>query len=201
MKIATAHLKLLTPYCQSKCHGTPKINKEGHDDYEHRTWREKAHTSERGEVLIPSFAIANCLRDAAKYLSVQVPGKGKSTYTKHFDSGVDVIDDIPTGILKENVLEQRMHVPTDGRRGSGSRAFKSFPLVLPPLEFTAKFIITDDVLTAEVFAYHLQQAGQLIGIGAFRVRNRGRFGKFQVLGIQWEDLATTEQSLPPITIV
>lgn len=136
--------------------------------------------------MIPALAFKNCIADAAKFLGVQIPGKGKSTYTKHFESGVLVLDDIPVGIHKNEVLENWVHVPADGVRGSGKRVKKCYPLIPAGYKIAVEFIIVDDTITEEVFEYHLKQAGQLIGIGTFRVRNRGTFGRFKVNRFEWK---------------
>ena len=47
--------------------------------------------------------------------------------------------------------------------------------------------ILDDNITEEVFAYHLKQAGAFIGIGRFRPRNRGFYGRYSVKDIIWQN--------------
>lgn len=186
-KMAIAKIEGVSCYAQSKFHNTPKLNKELPDDYERRTWPFRLHTNDTGEVLIPALAFKNCVSEIAKFLGLQIPGKGKATYTKHFEAGVLVIEDIPLGIHKSEVLENWMHVPADGVRGSGKRVLKCYPLIKPGWQVTVPFYIFDDTITKDVFLYHLKQAGQLIGIGAFRVRNNGTFGRFKVLDLQWKD--------------
>jgi len=202
MHKAIVDLQLITPYCQSRFHDTPKLNKELADDYERRTWRERLHVDSDGVIVVPGMALANTIKEAAKFLSIQVPGKGKATWTKHFEAGISVHEDCPLGVKKEEAFEKRMFVPSNGQRGGGSRVMKSYPLVLanPPIEFSAEFFITDEAITPEVFAMHLQQAGQMIGIGSFRVRNLGVFGQFKVLNVEWlQDFSTNQ--LPPMQIV
>lgn len=189
MKKALVRIKGVGPYSQSRFHNTPKLNdKEQPDDYERRTWREKMHVDEQGFVKIPALAFKNCLSEAAKFLSVKISGRGKSTYTKHFEAGVLVIDDSPLAIKKDEVAENWMFVPSDGRRGSGSRVMRCYPFIRPGWETTVEFYVFDDMITKDVFLYHLKQAGQLIGIGTFRVRNNGTFGRFQVLDLDWKEM-------------
>jgi len=183
---ATVTISLLVPYCQSRFHSVPKLNKELSDAYEQRTWRERLHTSPNGEIVIPGMALQNCIKEAAKYLSISIPGKGKSTYTKHFESGVSVLEDIATGLTKEQAHPNTVFVPSNGIRGAGSRVMKTYPMLLPPLEFTATVLVTDDIISADVFTDVLVQAGNLIGIGAFRVRNQGNFGRFKVNKVVWK---------------
>lgn len=188
MHQATVKIRGVAPYCQSKFHGEPKLNKEGSDAYERRTWSKKAHVNSDGNIVIPALALKNVASEIAKFLGMQIPGKGKSTYTKHFESGVLVFDDcVIDGVKIDNgrVREQQMFVPADGRRGGGTRVMRSFPVIDPPWTTTVEYTIMDDVITEEVFKTHLQQAGQLIGLGAFRVRNNGIWGRFQVESMTW----------------
>jgi len=182
---ATVRLSLVAPYCQSRSHEAPKLNKELSDAYEQRTWRERLHTDSSGHVFIPAMALQSCVKEAAKFLSISIPGKGKSTFTKHFESGLSVTNDISTGVHKDDVIPNRVFVPSNGIRGAGTRVHKVYPMLMPPLEFDVEFLIMDDTITAEVFTEVLVQAGTLIGIGAFRVRNQGNCGRFEVKSVQW----------------
>lgn len=190
MRIALASITGTAPYCQSRFHETPKTNKENPDAYEKRTWRNRLHVDDKGEVFIPALAPKNAIAEAAKYLSIQIPNKGKSTYTKHFESGVIVFEDSSLGVLAESdlVIEKRMFVPATGVRGDGKRVMKSYPVIMPPWKAQIQFVINDDVITEEVFQLVLKQAGQLIGLGSFRVRNNGIFGTFRVNKIEWQEV-------------
>lgn len=192
MRKATLHVTGLALYSQSRCHGTEKLNKESPADYEARTWREKAHYHDDGNMVIPALAFKNAIAEAAKYLSIQIPGKGKSTYTKHFEAGITVLDDalITIGgktITRETIVGDTLHVPSDGKRGGGSRVFRTFPTLPKGWEATIEFIIMDDVITQEIFQHHITQAGQLIGVGSFRVRNNGVRGRFKSTITEWID--------------
>jgi len=50
-----------------------------------------------------------------------------------------------------------------------------------------EFIIIDDTINEQAFRYHIEQAGQLIGIGRFRPRNNGYYGRFKAEILTWED--------------
>lgn len=186
-KIAIATIKGNSPYSQSKYHNTPKLNKELPKDYEERTWRERMHVNEDEYVIIPPMCFKNCLSNAAKFLSMQIPGKGKSTYTKHFEAGILVIEPSVLPIKANDVKGDWVFVPSDGIAGSGKRVEKCYPIINPGWETKVEFIIVDDVITEDVFLTHLKQAGQLIGIGRFRPRNNGYYGRFQVVDLQWKD--------------
>ena len=88
MKKALAHLKSVSPYQQGKFIATKKTRDETYSEFEANHWRERMHVDEKGFVFIPPMSFKNCLSEAAKYKSIQIPGKGKSTYTKHFEAGI-----------------------------------------------------------------------------------------------------------------
>jgi hypothetical protein len=184
MKTAVATLKSISPYSQSRAHFTEKLNKESADDYEKRTWRDRLHIGEDGRVFIPPMAFKNALSEIAKFLSKNIPGKGKATYTKHFEAGVLVMDAVPLPFKKEDVPGEWLFVPADGRRGSGKRVRRCFPVIR---EWTGEvtFHVLDDTLTKDVFEEHLREAGSFIGIGRFRPRNNGYYGRFSVEKVKW----------------
>ena len=184
MKTATARLVSVSPYSQSKHYDVPSLDKEGRDAYERRTWRERCHADEKGGIFIPPMAFKNCISEAAKFLSIQIKGKGKSTYTKHFEAGVLVMDPLPLPIAKADVAGEWLFVPADGRRGSGKRVLKCFP-VIQSWAGEVTFHILDETITEDVFAHHLAEAGKFIGIGRFRPRNNGYYGRFQVEKLAW----------------
>lgn len=182
----TAKLKSTTPYSQSKYITLPKKNKESHQDYEDRTWRHRQHFDEDGNVFIPPMAIKNCISEAAKYLSISIPGKGKSTYTKHFEAGVLCADRIYIGYDWEKVQGETLYVPSDGRRGGSTRVPKTFPM-MPKWEGEATILVLDRTITKDVFEHVIKEAGSLIGIGRFRPRNNGYYGRFTVESLTWDD--------------
>lgn len=177
MKLVTVKLQSAAPYAQSKFYDVPKLPKELAKDYETRTWRERMHYDEDGMVYIPAQSLAICLEMTAKFLGIQIPGKGKSTYTKHFRSGLMIPQHITLGIHKDEVAGEWLFVPSDGVRGSGKRVHKCFP-VIPKWEGTAQIYIVDDTITLEVLEQHLSEAGKFIGLGFWRPGNGGMKGRF-----------------------
>jgi hypothetical protein len=186
MRIAKAKLKSVSPYSQGKYHNIEKQSKELHGDYEKRTWREKCHYNEDGNIIIPPMAFANCIKEAATYLSIQIAGQGKSKYTKHFQSGILVQKPIILEIKKDEVQGEWLFVPSDGRRGGTTRVEKCFPLIR---EWSGEvdFYIFDNIITKEIFTQVLKEAGNIIGIGRFRPKNWGYYGRFIVEKIDWKD--------------
>lgn len=184
MKTATVTLRGVSPYSQSKHYSTDKLPKELPKDFEARTWRDRLHTNEAGEVFIPPMAFKNCLSDAAKFLSIQIPGKGKSTYTKHIEAGVLVTDALVLPVKKEDVKGEWLFVPSDGTRGGGRRVEKCFPII-HQWGGEVTFYVLDETVTEDVFKNILEQAGAFIGIGRFRPRNNGFYGRFKVEKVVW----------------
>jgi hypothetical protein len=200
MRTALIQIEGLAPYCQSRFHGIERLNKEGPEAYETRTWPNKAHWDRSGNIEIPALALKSSLAEAAKYLSKQIPGKGKSTYRKHFESGVLVLDSpvIKTAdgtIINKSMLDEEgspykgrtIFCSADGTPGSGKRVHRMFPLIEEPWFAEVHYTIIDDTIVRDVFEEHLRAAGNFIGIGAFRVRNRGIWGRYQHRVLDWQD--------------
>lgn len=188
MRLAECTLKSSAPYSQSAPiqtkHDGQNETAQEHDD---RCWRERMHRDGDGHVMIPPTAFKNCLAEAAKYKSIKIPGKGSSTYTKHFEAGVVVMDPLILPVKADDVRPERLFVPADGRRGGSKRVWKTFPYI-PSWEGVVKFYLIDDIISEEVFKTHLYSAGQFIGIGRFRPRNNGYYGRFNVDDVKFSDV-------------
>ena len=184
MRLVKAHLKSLAPYSQSKPIGVPEEPKESKDEYERRTWREHCHTDAEGNVCIPALAFKNCLSAAAKYLGMQIPGKGRKTYTRHFEAGILVLEALSLPVRKDAVQGEWFFMPANGVRGAGKRVMRCYPMI-PSWEGQVIFHILDDTITPEVFEEHLREAGRFIGIGRFRPERNGVNGRFEVIGCEW----------------
>ena len=185
MKTVRARLKSISPYSQSKHYELDKLEKESHEAYEKRTWNNRLHFDKDGQVYIPPMAFKNCLSECAKYLSITIKGKGKATYTKHFEAGVLVMDKVYLGLNKDDVPGECFFVPSNGQRGGGTRVNKWFP-VISDWESTVIFYVLDETITEDIFTSHLIEAGKFIGIGRFRPRNNGFYGRFEVVNIDWD---------------
>jgi hypothetical protein len=172
-------LTSVSPYSQSRHYTTPKLDKETSAAYEARTWRERMHATPDGNVFIPPNAFKNALSDAAKYLSIQIPGKGKSTYTKHVEAGVMIVDALVLPDKVADVPGEWLFVPADGIRGSGKRVDKCFPIIKSWGGVVTVHVL-DETVTEDVLTRVFKEAGQLIGIGRFRPRNNGFYGRFNV---------------------
>ena len=187
MKKAIVELQSVSPYSPSRYHNTEKLEKESPDDYERRTWMHKAHYDRATkQVYIPNMSLANSIKDAAQYASIKVKGKGHATWTKHFDAGVMASNPIRLPLTIDNLDHEWLYLNADGKRNSGTRVMRCFP-VIHQWAGSVEYIILDDMIDEEIFMEVLTLAGQLIGIGRFRPRNRGFYGRYQVESIKWED--------------
>ena len=192
-----------TPYSQSKPHRDEKLERETAEDYEARTWRSRLHVNSAGQIYIPAMAFKNCLAEAAKYLSMKVPGKGQATYTKSFEAGIQVIespviygkdgepllakncvsgdktkDEPEDKATRPQIFGNWIFTPSDGVPGGGKRVYRCYPVIDDPWSCQVVITVADELITEDVLQMHLVTAGALIGIGRFRIRNRGTYGRF-----------------------
>lgn len=183
MKSYKVKIASVSPYSSSRFHGEPKLDRETADDYEQRTWRKKLTVDESGNGIIRGKAFHYCLCSAAKYLGLQVPGKGKRTYAKIFQSGTAIYDPLPLGVTQADVEGVMVHVNADGIRGSGKRVFRTFPTVRK-WGGTLTVHVLDDAISEAVLAQHLEVAGKFIGVGQYRAENLGENGRFSVESVK-----------------
>lgn len=181
-----------SPYSQSAMHDTPMLDRETHEDFDIRTWREKCTTNGNGEVCIPAMGLKQAIDSAAYKLGVKVPNRRGATFKNFFTSGYFCDNDAPLvngkGFWTKDEAELIIiNAHADGRRGSGTRVKRRFPQ-FPTWSATAEFTITDDIITREIFEHHVKAAGMIVGIGRFRPENGGKNGRFRVEEFEWRDM-------------
>lgn len=188
MRSCTAELQFISPYSQGKYHETDKFNKEGHAEYEKRTWKEKAHWTKDGYMKVPAMSIKLALEEAAKRIGMKPPGKSaKATYTKYFKSGILIATDPVLNITKDEIEQEKCFIPSSS--SGNNRVIKYFPITEDCPTFEVSINITDDIITREAFEEHLEYAGLFVGLGRFRIGNGGTYGRFTVNKIKdWQDL-------------
>lgn len=183
MRVCNVHFTGQAPYSASRAHCADKLSKETPNDYEERTWKEKAHV-ENGRVIIPPMAFKIGLDRAAKMLGRQIPGKGKATYTKFFESGVIITSPVP--IADEAAIQcERVHANADGVRGSGKRVWRKFPRI-DEWRGAVQFHILADEITPEIFEEAVNYAGLAVGVGRFRPERGGYFGRYTIDRFDWQ---------------
>jgi hypothetical protein len=73
-----------SPYSQSGQLHEPFLERESHEDYDTRLWRNKCTTNDDGQVCIPSMALKQAIDTAAYKLGHKVPGRKGATYKNFF---------------------------------------------------------------------------------------------------------------------
>lgn len=181
---AVCTLESMTPYSQSRKHDEPKLEGESPDDYNRRTWRLQ-QLVENGTVHIPAFGLHQSMVAAARYSKKQIPGQGKATWTKKFESGLAFFSNIDLGIDPEAVSYIDIYANADGIRGSGKRVMRRFPIIE---KWTATFEvqILDPIITKDIFSEVMEQAGMFIGIGRYRPEKGGINGRFKMTKLVWQ---------------
>jgi hypothetical protein len=196
MRLLTVNIKGTTPYSQSRAFDPDtlpeelrKQPKETHDDYDKRVWREKTTTDENGQIVVPAASFKQAIDSAAKMLSIQIPGKGKATYTKEFVRGIAVFDPLPLGVQKADVPFVRIHANADGIRGSGKRVFRTFPIVPAPWGGTLQVHVISETVPDDVVERVVKASGLFVGVGRFRPENGGTNGRYDVTDFRWSEVA------------
>jgi len=181
MKIYVASLESVSPYSQSRKYEreVPKEEKENHDDYEARTWMNRLHKLPDGRVFIPPTQFKEALVECAGYLQVQIPGKGKNTYTKHFRAGILISEGLILPTMAAEVEGEWLSLDAQPGRGNGGRVWRCMPRI-GEWKGDLSIHVLDETITQEVLRYHLEQTGAFIGIGRFRPKNGGFYGRFRV---------------------
>lgn len=190
MRACLASIVGTVPYSQSAHldeEDDPKLPKESAADWDRRLWRRKALVDAEGHVVVPAMALKMAVDEAVKRLAIQLPGRGKTTYSKFFVAGQICSANWRIGVHIDDVTPQKVWANVDGVRGSGKRVKRLFP-VYSRWAGVAQFHILDDVIPVEIFERALREAGQLIGIGRFRPEKGGLYGRFQVREFVWETL-------------
>jgi hypothetical protein len=180
---ATISLESMAPYSQSRKHDLPKLKGELPDAYELRTWRDHL-TVKDNSVVIPQFALHQCIVSAARYSKRQISGQGRSTWTAKFTSGIVLFNDIMLNIDPETVGSIDINAHVNGTRGSGKRVTRRFPIITA-WKATFDLCVLDPIVTQDVLTEMLEIAGLFIGIGRYRPENGGSNGRFQPTRIVW----------------
>ena len=186
MKTAIVTIIGESPYSQSRCYDqeVPKLPKELPAAYEERTWRNRMHVTSDGFVQIPGTSFANSIKEGAKRLKLQVPGKGRVEYTKYFEAGLMVPKPLILPVKAEDVPGEKLFVPSDGRRGGGKRVWKIFPRI-DVWRGEITIYIFDDIITEDICQQVIVASGLIVGIGRFRPQNCGFYGRFSVVSFRW----------------
>lgn len=182
----TAKLQGTSPYLYSKVITSVKGG-ESHQDFEEKVWIERAHVDGKGQLQVPTRAIKGALTDTAQYMGETIPGKGKSTYTKRFKSGirflapfVPMLDGEGNRIKiddRDKIEALWAFVPSNGKPGDGSRVWKAFPKV-SEWSMVVDLMVLDEIIKPEKLKEYIAVCGQFQGIGTWRPSRGGEYGSF-----------------------
>jgi len=187
MKQVDIKITGVTPYSASRAVDPdvhPRLEKESIGEWDIRLWRMKATANDAGEVCIPAMALKMAVDEAVKRLSLSIPGRGKSTYTKFFVAGQICEGDMPIGVKVDDLQSITIWANADGVRGSGKRVKRVFPYI-QTWSGIAKFSILDDVIPPAIFERAVIEAGRLVGVGRFRPEKGGFLGRFRAEKFAW----------------
>ena len=164
------------------------LKKAGENDDAHseRTWLEKAHTDEDGNLIIPGQALKKALINAAGHLREGVPGKDRTEFKSRFRPGIQILKDLPLGINVDSIgksgslfYKKTLFVPARAKAGTAC-IFKHFPTVKKGWETQAEIHVFDSDITSDVLLRHLKAAGIFVGLLSLRVGTGNICGMFHV---------------------
>ena len=181
MRVATVEIKGLTPYSQSKALQSEKKKEETHDDFDGRVWREHIHHDEAGNVVIPATCIGLGLATSASYLGKtgELAKKGQATWAENIRCGLAIAASPKIGKTVDDARPERVYSNADGKRGSGKRVWRTFP-IFDTWSATMVIHILDDNIPEAIFLKVVEAFGLFNGIGRYRPQNGGYLGRFVV---------------------
>ena len=183
MKRLECAIKSTSKVAFSKATGLEREQNEDWRAFEERTWHEKTHVDEKGNVIIPPSMFKGAISAAVKYLNIKIPGERNATFTKNFAAGVIVENNIELKVKRNKLQGEWIYVPSDGKPGGSSRVYKHFPFV-ESWEGNLIILILDPKITIDVFEKVLVASGLFIGIGFWRPQKGGSNGRFEVLSVK-----------------
>ena len=186
--IATVALKAIpgSPYSSSRAHDLPKLKGEQPAAYDERTWKDKLHFDADGQCFIPPFALQMAIIGGARRSLGKIPGKGNSTWGKLFEQGgLMVLENAYLGVHKDDVPGERFYVHANGKRGSGTRVWRRFPMIFD-WEATVAVTVLNLEIDPDTLKSAITAAGLYTGLGRFRPENGGTNGRFQLKAFNWE---------------
>jgi hypothetical protein len=194
MSLTAIHFTITgtAPYSQSQYTELfePRGKKESPDQYDKRCWRMKAHVDTDGEsIVIPAHGLQQALVAGAQKGRLKPTAAAKSVEVLHkrISNGTMIPSDAKTNLKLSNALEITILANSDGKRGSGKRVLRRFPVWN---EWTAEFdvMLLDETLTADDLIAAANWAGLVVGIGRFRAENGGHNGRWQVAAAKVYDM-------------
>jgi len=184
MRVVNVHLKSVSPYSPSRYIPERKPPEVSYEEWEIAVWRQRMHVNDAGMVYIPAMYLKNTVVEAAKYKDSQICCvSNRMTKAACVDAGIMVTEPVLLPIHADAVAYEELHAMGTPKRGCDRRVIR-FPLI-PAWEGVAEFHILDDMISNDAFNAYIADAGQFIGVGRFRPRNSGYYGRFSVEKTEW----------------
>ena len=95
---------------------------------------------------------------------MQIPGQGKSTYTKNFKRGVLCNEPLMLDRSPEDTRLERIFTSLQPGKTNSGRGWRHFP-VIDSWEGVLKVIVLDELITEAILRRHLEVGGQITGVG------------------------------------
>lgn len=162
---------------------TVKPKDQSYEDFEMAIWKERSHI-EDGYVVLPAIAMMKAVSAAAKQKSEKKAGKGNATWTKHFERGILITENIRTNKKESELAQVGAYCNPQGDANGGKRVLKIFP-TLKSWEAEFQVAVLDDEIPKEKLEEYIDCAGKFIGIGQNRPQNKGVHGRFEVVSCKW----------------
>jgi hypothetical protein len=185
----------IAPYSQSKMLSETRGKKESWDEFETRTWKDKAHTNGDGDsIVIAGHAIHQMLVVGAQKGRLQ-PKAAKSAregLANRLVTGIALQGDAETSMKLSEARCVAINAHANGKRGSGTRVIRKYPEW--PQGWTATFdvLVLDDSLTLDDLKSALEWGGLVCGLGRFRPENMGIYGRFTVTSYNPSELGIAD---------
>lgn len=182
MRVATIAIKGLTPYSPSRAFQSERNDKESHEDFDKRCWREHAHTNKQGDVIIPSSAIMKGIVNSADFLAKGgfLKKVGSSKWNENFKCGLAIAASPSIGHKATEMEEPILiYAHADGNPKSGKRVWRRFP-IFDQWQATFEVHILDDSIPDDVFERVIEAFGMFNGLGRWSPRVGGQNGRFTI---------------------
>ena len=188
-------IKGVAPYSQSKMLDATRSTNESWEDYETRTWRDKAHVAEDAEsVLIAGHAIHQMLVVGAQKgrLRPKAAKSAREGLANRLITGIAIQGDAATDMKLFKAQCVPINAHANGKRGSGTRVVRKFPQWPNPWTASFDVLLLDESLTVDDVKAALVSGGMVCGLGRFRPENMGMNGRFVVTSTKATELEMDE---------
>ena len=174
--------KSISPVLFDQYVDTERIEGETPLQFENRTWKDRSHYNEGGNVIISGFLLKTTLEPAAKLLGKRIGGGKKGMGLSHYIRLIQVEGDIVTNTTRDTVVGRKSFVSSNGKQ-DGGKVSRTYPKIQKwEGVLTICYPTIADALNEEIVMEHLQVAGEFVGIGHWRpgAPSCGTFGRFSV---------------------